>query len=175
MKVSLSFVKRLTKHQQNVLTLTSIFSTCIEECGRPVCSHQDSNSPESKWTHLQCSSDWVYCGHGLSLVVPSHFSHKLYGSQRRPNGEGYVTNWFTVTAETERKKKKKTTGWRDEGLTEWEDEEIRPSKQRSGVSDDYMTAFPNPGPELTASCFTVSNISVCKELVLFSRHYRRRM
>ncbi len=109
-------------------TLTSVFSTCSDQRGRPVCSRQDSNSPESKWTHLQCSEfrlsllwtrSW-FCG--ICFVVP--FSHKLYGSQRRPNGEGYVTNWFTVTAETEEEEEEeddRMTRWRADRMRGWRD------------------------------------------------------
>lgn len=67
----------------------------------------------------------VDCGLGLlvdTVLVPSHFT-KLHGSQRRPRGEGYVTNWSTVTAETGEKK----TIQRDEGMKGWRNERMRRS------------------------------------------------
>lgn len=54
-----------------------------------------------------------------------------------------------------REEQQSVTGWSDEGLTEWDNGEILHSQQRSGVSDNHMTAFPNPGPKLTCSMFKV--------------------
>lgn len=85
-----------------------------------------------------------------SMSFPRENKKKASSTQRRLC---YKLVHSRESEEEEVKKKKKTIPqrwWRDEGLTEWRDEEIPPSQRRSGVSDDHMTAFPNPGPK---SCF----------------------
>ena len=83
------------------------------------------------------------------------------GRQRRPHGEGYVTNW-SQKKKKRRKRKKTLTGWRDEGLTEWEDEEIRPSQQEVRSLRRSHDCVSQPGSQiykvLQSTSFTASHL-----------------